>query len=309
MDAAVHLVLRDSNPNGVVIATRDNWTGRAIALPIADLLAKKEPLSTAGVYVLVGVMEDGAETPTVYVGEAEEIAERVTASHKQLQSKQVTWQRAVVFVSTGGDLNKAHIKWLESTLISLGRAAKRVHLSNGTTPTPPALSEPDEVFVRSFLANMLVIYPLLRVNAFDVPVVPAVPAATKTAGDPGPTEGLEVYLHRGRGKARKVVATGRTTASGGLVLLPGSLVKRKAAEHVGDAVVAHRTHLQEAGALTAHDDEWWELTSIYEISSPSTAATVVSGSAVNGLLVWKDAKGEKSLAELLSPTYATGVAG
>jgi hypothetical protein len=30
-DAAVHLVLRDANPDGIVYATRDNWTGRAVA--------------------------------------------------------------------------------------------------------------------------------------------------------------------------------------------------------------------------------------------------------------------------------------
>jgi len=29
MDAAVHLVLREADPNGLVIATRDNWTGKA----------------------------------------------------------------------------------------------------------------------------------------------------------------------------------------------------------------------------------------------------------------------------------------
>ena len=290
MDAAVHLVLRDADPNGIVTATRDNWTGKALSMPIADLGLMKEVLSGAGVYVLVGLLDDGADTPVVYVGEAEEVIGRLTGRHVQLSRTEVTWQRVVVFVSQADDLHKAHIKWLESNLVERARAGGHVALANATTPSEPNLPRFDEVFAETFLVNMLVLYPLLGVRAF----LPGAAAVRHThAASMVPVDELVMR------KAGAVIARGRCTASGGVTLLAGSLIAVKEAEYAGPVISRTREHFASQGWLDAYDDNWQTLNTDYDCSSPSTAAAVVMGRAMRGPQAWRTQDGVP-LADLLT---------
>jgi hypothetical protein len=294
MDAAVHLVLRDADPNGIVTATRDNWTGKAFSLPIADLGLMKELLRSAGVYVLVGIIDDGSDSPAVYVGEAEEVKSRLTSRHGQLSNSTVAWQRVVVFVSQADDLHKAHIKWLESTLIGLARTAGRVVITNSTTPAAPSLPQFDGVFVEAFLSNMLVLYPLLGVSAFQSGVSTR---RADSAVSSAPQDVLELR------KGGKIIARGRCTDAGGVTLLSGSLISKTAAAYAGPIVVRNRQHLHEQGWLDEYDGDWWRLTVNHDCPSSSTAAGIVTGSSVQGPQAWKNAGGT-ALADLLKVATA-----
>lgn len=291
MDAAVHLVLRDADPNGIVTATRDNWTGKALSMPIADLGLMKEMLRSAGVYVLVGVLDDGSETPAAYIGEAEEVVARLTSRHGQLSRTEVAWQRVVVFVSQAEDLHKAHIKWLEARLIDMARGAGRVALTNSTKPETPKLPAFDQVFVEAFLANTLVLYPLLGVSAFQPGS-----AARKPSSGVGFSVPDDVLLLR---KGGQVVARGRCTADGGVTLLAGSLISKTTADYSGPIIVRTRAHFAEQGWLETHDESWWKLSADYDCTSPSTAAAIVLGRSVQGTQAWKN-EGGTPVAELLA---------
>jgi hypothetical protein len=283
MDAAVHLVLRDADPNGIVTATRDNWTGKAISMPIADLGLMKEMLRSAGVYVLVGVLDDGSDLPAAYIGEAEEVVARLTSRHGQLTKTEVAWQRVVVFVSQAEDLHKGHIKWLEAKLIGRASAAGRVCLTNSTKPEPPKLPQFDLVFVEAFLSNMLVLYPLLGVSAF-------LPGSATRKTDETPSTSLPqdlLYLRKGG----EIVAQGRCTPDGGIKLLAGSLISRTTAESSGPIIVRTRAHFETQGWLEEHDDNWWKLSVDYDCTSTSTAASLVLGRSVRGPQAWKNQDG------------------
>ena len=115
-----------------------------------------------GVYVLIG-SDESTTLPKIYIGEGGPIGPRLR-SH---QRKKDFWEQAVFFVSKDESLNKAHVKHLESRLISLATEAKRCSLDNATGSETPTLSEIETADVEGFLANMLSIFPLIGLPMFE----------------------------------------------------------------------------------------------------------------------------------------------
>jgi hypothetical protein len=102
------MFLLDGTPDGIKIVEKSNWIGKAVAFPrgrFADLRQRKE-FGHTGVYVLVG--EGGTEAlPTIYVGEGDPVADRLTSHYKQKDF----WSNAVFFTSKDENLNKAHVQY------------------------------------------------------------------------------------------------------------------------------------------------------------------------------------------------------
>jgi hypothetical protein len=71
------------------------------------------------------------------------------------------------FVAGQGQLNKAHVQYLEAQLVNRARAAKRMPLDNGNVPAEPTLSEADRADMNVFLDNLLGIFPVLGIHAFE----------------------------------------------------------------------------------------------------------------------------------------------
>ena len=279
-DAAVHLVLRDADPNGIVYATRDNWTGRAVALPVGDFEQLRHLLTGAGVYVLQGVVEGEEDLPIIYVGESERVGGRLKPSHSQLRSERVLWQRAVVFTSASDDLHRGHVKWLESELIRLARETSRAALANTITPPLPTLPEHDGVFVSTFLTNMLVLYPLLGVDAF-VPVV-------FRAGSTSTQNALELYASLGG----EVIANGEYS-SDGFILRSGSKVRKAATESLHGPAARQRQVLLENKQLEDTSMDFWTLLADLDLPTSSTAAQLVYGRSASGPESWRTSDGIK----------------
>ena len=74
-----------------------------------------------------------------------------------------------MFSSKDANLNKAHARFLESRLIGLAQRAQTAELTNGTAPTVPSLSDADQAGMEAFLEDMLLIYRILVIRAFDSP--------------------------------------------------------------------------------------------------------------------------------------------
>ena len=289
MDAAVHLILRDADPSGIVTATRDNWTGIAYGMPVADFSLMSPILKTSGVYVFTGVADLGSEEEQViYIGEAETIADRITPRHTQFSKEDVFWRRIVVFTSTGADLHKAHVKWLESALVKRARDASRYRLTNGNDQSENGLPEFDLVFVKRFLENMLVLYPLLGVDAFRVPDASLVStsAASVSASATGGELGVPVVLGVYVGKVSAPIARG-VEKDGAFIILGGSLIKREHTDSSGGNTKKSKGLLLQAGRLTEEDDTWYRLEGDYETTSPSAAASLVLGYSASGTREWK----------------------
>jgi hypothetical protein len=294
MPAAVHLVLRDADPSGIVIATRDNWTGKAYGLPVGDLQYLLPALSGAGVYVLVGDDENAEDDlPVVYIGEAEDVTSRLKPNHAQLSRDDLEWRRVVVFASQSDDLHKAHVRWLEAELVKRAKVASRCRLTNGNTPPTPRLPEFDEVFVQAFLDNMLVLYPLLGIDAFSPPRAPrrppvaTSPTETLVPADeiiPGDTE-LVLRI------AGEVRARARLEADKRLTILAGSSIARRGQESESRKVGAIRQLLVDNGNVAVRDADWWDISADHGPLSPSAAAELVVGYSINGRMNWKTEDG------------------
>jgi hypothetical protein len=272
---SLRIFVADGDPDGLRIVEKSNWIGKALVFPRALLpqVKARPELAQTGVYLLLGPRPDG-EGDMLYVGEGDPIGPRLQSHYAQKDF----WTRAIGFTTTtAGQLNKAHVQFLESRLIALARAAKRLPLDNANQPAEPTLSEAERADMQVFLGHMLGMLPVLGVHAFEQP--PQAPVG-KAA--------VRVLTCKGKG----VLATGYD-ATQGFVVLAGSqaVVETSSAisEHFGSAS-ALRQELISNGVL-ALANGFYQFTQDYSFSSPSTAATIVLGRNAAGRIEWKAADG------------------
>ncbi len=277
---SLRIFVADGDPDGLRIVEKSNWIGKALVFPRALLpqVKTRPELAQTGVYLLLGPRPDG-EGDMLYVGEGDPILPRL----QDHQAKKDFWTRAIGFTTTtAGQLNKAHVQFLESRLVALARAAKRLPLDNANQPAEPSLSEADRADMEVFLAHMLGMLPVLGVHAFEQ--APKAPAAKA-----GPA-----LTCKGKG----VQAMGYE-ASQGFVVRAGS-------QAVADTVPSMALHVrgmydlrQEliGNGVLGLQGGLYQFTQDYSFSSPSTAAAVVLGRSANGRIEWKAADG-RTLKEL-----------
>jgi hypothetical protein len=286
---SLRIFVADGDPDGLRIVEKSNWIGKALVFPRALLpqVKARPELAQTGVYLLLGPRPDG-EGEMLYVGEGDPIRPRLESHYAQKDF----WTRAIGFTTaTAGQLNKAHVQFLEARLSALARAAKRVPLDNANQPTEPSLSEADRADMDVFLAHMLGMLPVLGVHAFEQAPAVALPAAAP--GQPAPAAPTLLYC-RGKG----VEATGYESTQG-FVVRKGSQavagVVESMAQYSANAL-AMRQELMGVGVL-ALSGGVYVMTQDYTFNSPSRAACVLLGRSANGRIEWKDAQG-RTLKEL-----------
>jgi hypothetical protein len=281
---SIRLYLADGSAEGLWIVEKSNWTGVALVLPrsiYTRVRSEREELRRAGVYVLVGPSLQEPDREHAYIGEADVLRHRLDQQH----ANKDFWTRAVVFTKKDGSLNKAHVRYLESRLVSRAHDANRSEVENGNAPQLPSLSEAEAADTEAFLDDMLLIYPVVGIRTFEL--LPA----------PLPTE-LSLIL-RGPG----ATAQGRETADG-FVVLRGSLARAETTQSIHAYLIELRRSLQAEGVLEQALDGL-RFNRDYLFNSPSTAAGVVLGRSANGRTEWKDAHG-RSLKEIQSSQLPDG---
>jgi hypothetical protein len=266
---SIRIFCPDGNPVGLRILSKSNWTGCGLVCPRSILPAVKsrKEFSQPGVYVLVGPPEDG-ELPKIYVGEGDPVGPRL----EQHYANKEFWTWAVFFVSTDGNLNKAHVQHLEAGLLDMARQAKRATLDNANSPQKPALSEAETADAESFLADMMSIFPLLGLTVFE---------KTEVAKSSS--------RHEFKIEAKEITARGYETPEG-FIVLQGSTVVCSEVDSIHRYLSNLRKELQSQGVLVSRGDHL-EFAQDYLFNSPSTAAGVVQGRSANGRIDWKDNSG------------------
>jgi hypothetical protein len=270
---SLRIFVADGDPDGLRIVDKSNWIGKALVFPRALLpqVKARPELAQTGVYLLLGPRPDG-EGDMLYVGEGDPIRPRLERHYAEKDF----WTRAIGFTTgSAGQLNKAHVQFLESRLLALARAAKRMPLDNANQPAEPSLSEADRADMEVFLAHMLGMLPVLGVHAFEQ--APKAPAAKS-----GP-----VLTCKGKG----VQATGYE-ASQGFVVRAGSqaVVAVTATFNQMTGASELRSDLLKNGVLVEEGSVLC-FTQDYVFSAPSAASDIVLGGSTNGRTSWKDAKG------------------
>ncbi len=301
---SLRIFVADGDPDGLRLVERSNWVGKALIFPRALLpqVKQRPELAQTGVYLLLGPQDDG-DGDKLYIGEGDPIRPRLESHY----ANKDFWTHAICFVAAAGQLNKAHVQFLESNLVQLALAAKRVPLDNGNHPAEPTLHEADRADMLVFLENMLGMLPVLGVHAFEqvkraARISPAPISAVTGLGIDLPSESPqsepmshEVLLTcRGKGFA----ATGFDSAQG-FVVLAGSQAAGETGVSLDAKLVSSRQELLRRGVLEVAG-EVLSFKQDYVFSSPSYAASMILGRSANGRRNWIDAQGHtlKELQEL-----------
>lgn len=269
---SIKIFLAKGSASSLRTAEISNWSGKAIACSRKELdeLAKREEATRPGVYFLIGNDIESGE-PSVYVGEAEEVAKRL----KQHISKEF-WNQVVAFVSKDENLTKAHIKYLEGKLIDLGNRAGKGIIHNNQN-SGARLPEADQAEMDIFLDRILKLLPVMGTNLFSMPEV-----RSKTVDD------------RLICKIKGLVAYGNRTDNGFVVYKGSQAVPVDRPSAVRNRV--RRQILLDKGILEKQDN-CLIFTRDHEFTSPSLAAASIRGGASNGLTSWKSKDG-KTLKEI-----------
>ncbi len=266
---SVRIFIPSGVPEGLKIVEKSNWTGQGIAFPRSLFAeARQRPeLKQTGIYLLWG--ESGlSELPRVYIGEGDVVLSRLDQHSKNKDF----WTHGIIFSSKDQNLNKAHVRYLESRLIEMANEAKRCELDNNSTPQLPPLSEADAADAESFLADVLLCLPVVGINFFDT---------VKSKRH----KGQELIL-----KAKGIAARGMETPQGFLVLTGSTAVKTEVPS-IHKYMSTLRSTLAANGVFEDIGDHY-RLTQDYTFPSPTTAAGVLLGRTANGRTEWKNTKGQ-----------------
>lgn len=266
----IKIFLIDGEPNGRMSCELSNWTGKAYKIPrikIKDCV-DRDDLNNTGVYLLFG--KNDSDKDTVYIGEAEAILKRL---NQHLTQKDF-WNEAIVFVSKDDNLNKAHIKYLESRLYEIATQAKRYNIENSVSPTQSSISEPDKAEMEEFIENIKMLVNTLGHKLFD----------EKREIKPQQKQD-NFYIKAARGADGQGVQT-----SEGFVVFKGSKVAVETVKSFPTNFVKIRNKLIDENILL-HKGEYYEVMEDYLFSSPSTAAAIVMGRNANGPEEWKQKDG------------------
>ena len=265
---SIRLFLIEGIADGRWMCELSNWTGKAYKIPrnCVKESSDREELKNTGIYFLFG-KSDETDTYRVYIGEAENIYERLLTHLKEKDF----WHECVVFISKDNNLNKAHVKYLENRMYTIAKEAGRYQLENSNIPTQSSLSEADRAEMEEFINNAK-----LLLSAVGHKVLEATAIPSKTNNDP------EIFVFEGK----DYKATGTTTADG-FVVFKNAILSKKANSSLTKSLLDKRNKLISENII----DSAFTFTKDYIFSSPSTAASIISGNSTNGKTAWRNSQG------------------
>ncbi len=271
----IKIFLIDGEPNGRMSCELSNWTGKAYKIPRKKIKDSfdREDLQGTGIYILLG-KDDALNKVTAYIGEAEAIFKRL---QQHITSKDF-WNEVLVFVSKDENLNKAHIKFIESRLYEIAKEVNRCNLENAVIPNKPKISESDEAEMEEFIANVK-----LLVNTLGFRIFEELRDKNQTNEE---QEKSTFYLKSSRGTDAKGQLTNE-----GFVVLTGSAIATSYTKSYPKYCVKLREKLLTDEVLVEKNNKI-VFVSDFLFNSPSAAASLVAGRSANGLMEWKLKNGQ-----------------
>ena len=268
---AIELFLVNGTAESLITAELSNWNGKAIKIPRTEVSAcDREDIKGVGIYFLNCQEDDG--TDSVYIGEAENVLDRLTQHLRDYQSgkEKYYWNTAVIFV--GRDLNKALIRYLENRFVEIAKECGRYTILTKNTYKNTVLKEAQIASMEEFIDNVKIL-----INTLGYKVLVPVPKANDET----------IYLYcKGSGASAKGFVS-----AGGFTVLEGSTVSDHTVpslETKGKSYYNLRNALIKDGTISDR-----VFTRDYEFKAPSAASAVILGHTSNGNVDWKTADGTK----------------
>jgi len=264
----ITVYLASGTVTGIRHAELDNWSGQAVSCPRsrADELSTWEQAVRPGVYFLIGAEGEGDRK--VYVGESENVADRL----KDHIRKKEFWQEVVLFTSKDDNLTKAHVKYLEHRLIEEVKLVGRCALQNDAGSNRPKLPRSQADAMEGFIDNARVLIGALG-HRFLTPL-----DSRGTSEDD--EDAVELSY-----KIKGAVARGRVTDEGFLVYADSRALDRSGPT-LGTGNQGVKRQLREAEKLVP-EGSFLRFTENVLFNTPSQAASIISGKAANGRRDWK----------------------
>ena len=268
---AIELFLVNGTAESLITAELSNWNGKAIKIPRTEMSScDRDDIKGVGVYFLICKEDDG--TDSVYIGEAENVLDRLSQHLRDYQSgkEKYYWNAAVIFV--GRDLNKALIRYLENRFVEIAKECGRYTILTKNTYKKTVLKEAQIASMEEFIDNVKIL-----INSLGYKVLVPVPKATDNT----------VYLFcKGSGASAKGFVS-----AGGFTVLKGSSVSDHTVpslETRGKTYYKLRNALIKDGTIVDR-----VFTRDYEFNAPSAASAVILGHTSNGNVDWKTGDGTK----------------
>jgi hypothetical protein len=278
----IRIYLEDGSVSGLKHAEIVNWTGQAISCPrqhlkhLNDWAESKKP----GCYFLYGVDDETGE-PAVYIGEAENVYDRLL---HHLANKDF-WNEVVFFTSKDDNLTKSHVKFLEAELVTNAKRAGRQVLLNGNMPNVPSLPRSEQASMEEYLLNLKTLLGVLGHKTLEplVNVTSKKSIAEKETKSVSNDE-IDLFLNIKGLKAQAILN------DEGLVVLEGSFATKLLRESLSNGYKKLREKLIDSSVLIDNETNF-VFTKNYLFTSPSQAAAILTGYAINGRNHWLTAQG------------------
>ena len=159
----IRIYVPEGDPEGIRIIDRLSSTAKFFAFPRSkwEEIKTRQDLMGAGIYILSGYSEENPDLPTVYVGQADVLKNRIEQHNKNKDF----WDKVVIF--TSASINSTHAKWLEYALIKRLNEVGRSVVENGTSPQEPTISEAERAEMQVLLTEIYQTLPIVGLRAFE----------------------------------------------------------------------------------------------------------------------------------------------
>lgn len=269
---AIELFLVNGTADSLIIVELSNWNGKAIKIPRIEVSScEREDITQAGVYFLFCKEDDGSDS--VYIGEAENVKERLIQHLRDYQSEKERyyWSTAVVFI--GRDLNKALIRYLENRFVEIARASKRYLVLTKNTYRNTVMKESQVAVMEEFVDNVKIL-----INALGYKVLE--PLVQNNSSNSNMDDEM-LFISSG-----SVNAKGRVTTEGFVVYEGSTLDSKGSVNSLSNGMKNLRQKLIESDKVKNH-----VIKENILFSSSSVAASFVLGYSVSGPQRWKTKDG------------------
>lgn len=285
---SIRQFLVDGKLDGQINVNLSNWSGKICKIPRTKVEAGiiDEELNATGVYILLS----GANNiRKLYIGEAEQLSKRLK-SHL----KKDFWAEAICVYSKDDSLNKAHVKYLESSLYDLAIQSNWGEVFNSNQPTKSSLSAPEKAEMEEFLSNFVFTVKAIGYNLFEPQSkVLAIENSKVSAPISKLTETDFVNSNDSHLLCIKDDSGAYSLGhyrKGPMIVYRGSVFAKEASNKLQDYELIFRDEMINNGILKEINSELL-LTTNYIFSSPSASAIIITGKNVSGTSRWKNKDG------------------